>query len=90
MKTFFDKMPYELAMSVEQLSRLAYELRENRSKILAQYGVSDEVELLERMRTGQAPEHPTYEHYLGLRVLADSRDAVRTEIQNMLSARRNA
>jgi hypothetical protein len=84
---FFDKMPFETAARMEELSRLMYELRENRARLLAQYEVSDESALLERIRGGGITEHPAYEHYLGARVLHESHDAVRNELRDMLAAR---
>lgn len=87
MTNFFDKMPFETAARIEQLSRLMYELRENRAHLLGQYEVADESELLGRIRGGAIAEHPAYEHYLGARVLRESHDAVRNELRDMLAAK---
>lgn len=87
MTNFFDKMPFETAARMEQLSRLMYELRENRACLLAQYEVADESALLERIRGGEIAEHPAYEHYLGARVLRESHDAVRNELRDLLAAK---
>lgn len=87
MTRFFDKLPFETAAQMEQLSRLMYELRENRAQILAQYKVADEAALLERIRDGRIAEHPAYEHYLSARILAASRDAVRNELRVALNIR---
>lgn len=86
MTNFFDKLPFETATRMQQLSRLMYELRDNRARLLAQYAVADESELLERIRDGRIGEHPAYEHYLGARVLRASHDAVRDELRGMLPA----
>jgi hypothetical protein len=77
MANFFDNIDPTDAIALEQLSRLIYELRENRSAILQPYGVADEIELLERIYTGAIPEHPAYEHYLSARILVDTRETVR-------------
>ena len=91
MSNFFDKLPLETAAQMEQLSRLMYELRENHAQLLAQYGAADEAALLADIRDGRIVEHPAYEHYLGARILAASREAVRTELQALLhSVTRNA
>jgi hypothetical protein len=84
MSSFFDKLPIETATVIERLSRLMYELRENHAQLLAQYDAADEDALLERICDGRVAEHPAYEHYLGARILAASRDAVRAELQDLL------
>lgn len=84
MSSFFDKLPIETATVIEGLSRLMYELRENHAQLLAQYDAADEDALLERICDGRVAEHPAYEHYLGARILAASRDAVRAELQDLL------
>ncbi|HEY9380820.1 MAG TPA: DUF6516 family protein [Burkholderiales bacterium] len=88
MANFFDKLPFETAAGMEQLSRLMYELRDHRAQLLAQYEAADEAALLERIGDGRVAEHPAYEHYLGTCILTTSRDAVRTELQAMLNIRR--
>jgi hypothetical protein len=85
MTSFFQNLPYEAAERIEQFSRLAFELRESRSHLLRSYGVEDEASLLELIRSGRLAEHPAYEHYLGARILADTRDAVRDELKNLLN-----
>lgn len=77
MANFYEDMEPTDAQQLEQLSRLVYELRENRHAILEANGASDEIELLERIYTGAVPEHPAYEHYLSARILADTRETVR-------------
>ncbi len=84
MTNFFDKLPFETAARMEQLSRLMYELRENRARLLAQYAVTDEAQLLAHIRDGHIAEHPAYEHYLGAQVLRESHDAVRDELRGVL------
>ena len=86
MSNFFDKLPFETAAHMEQLSRLMYELRENHAQLLAQYSVADEAALLENIRDGRIAEHPAYEHYLGARILATARDAVRAELHALLNS----
>lgn len=81
MTEFFKNVSLDQASRIEQLSRLMYELRENRLQLLADHEVSDEAALLERIRIGAVPEHPAYEAYLGARVLAESYAAVRVELQ---------
>lgn len=77
MADFYDTFEPDDAAELEQLSRLMYELRENRDAILKSYGVADEIALLEGIYTGNLPEHPAYEHYLGARILHDTRETVR-------------
>lgn len=80
MANFFEGMPPDTAIRLEQLSRLAFQAREYRNAILAPYGVADEAALLEHVREGKADEHPAWEHYLAARILTDTREAARAMI----------
>ncbi len=84
MADFFKNIEFGTAQEIEQLSRLMYELRCNRSAVLEPYGVSDEVALLERVCAGELAEHPTYERYLAARVLGETRETVRMLISDRL------
>lgn len=84
MADFFDTFEPDEAMQLERLSRLIYELRENHKRILASYDVADEIALLEQIYTGKVAEHPTYEHYLGARILSETRETVRTMVAECL------
>jgi hypothetical protein len=84
MSNYYDALPLEAAEQLEQLSRLAFELREDRMRLLAGQGVNSEEALLERIRQGDVPEHPAYEQYLGARSLAAAREAVRSQLQGVL------
>lgn len=80
MNNFFERVPFEAAQQIEQLSRLAFELREAAKQALAPYGVDDPQALLERIRAGELPEHPAYDEYLSARILASAREAVREQL----------
>jgi len=84
MPGFFQNLPLDAAQQIEQLSRLAFELRESRTRLLRQYGVEDEGSLLDLVRSARLPEHPAYEHYLGARILAQTREAIRSELKILL------
>ncbi len=84
MVDFFEGVAPELADEIQNLSRLTYQLRENRKAILDGYRVADEAALLECIRTGSATEHPGYEHYLAARILDDTREAVRSALADRL------
>jgi hypothetical protein len=77
MKNIFDKLEYEEAGQLDRLTRLIYELRENRSDILATHDVDDEQSLLNGIVADEIPEHPGYEHYLAARILAETREQAR-------------
>jgi hypothetical protein len=80
MDSFFKNLGYDAATELESLSRLIYELRENRNAILKPYGAADETALLRQIQGGAVAEHPAYEHYLAARILADTREIVRTMV----------
>ncbi|MBD5804493.1 hypothetical protein AZOA_39360 [Azoarcus sp. Aa7] len=88
MANFFENVEPTDAEQLEQLSRLVFELRENRDAILKATGASDEIELLERIYTGTVAEHPSYEHYLSARILADTRETVRAMLTECLKEAR--
>jgi hypothetical protein len=81
---FYDELPLEGAEQLEQLSRLAFELREDRKQLLGRHGVDSEQALLALVQQGAVPEHPAYDDYLGARVLADTREAVRNQLQAVM------
>lgn len=85
MQNFFEGLPLEGAQQLEQLSRLAFELREDRRRVLAQYGVESEDDLLGLIELGEVPEHPGYDHYLGARALGSARDSVRHRLQAVMA-----
>lgn len=86
----FGNLSAERAIELDRLTRLVYETRENRKRLLAMYAVSDEAALLARIATGDLPEHPSYEHYLGAKVLEESRAAAREAIVELLDQVRRA
>ncbi len=77
MTDFFENLDPDAATEIDQLSRLLYELRENRALVLMQHGAKDEADLLARIESGAVAEHPAYEHYLAARILHDTRETVR-------------
>jgi hypothetical protein len=85
MSSFFDALPLEAAEQLEQLSRLAFDLRENRQRLLQSHGVDSEDALLELIRSGAVAEHPGYDDYLGVRILAATRDAIRGQLQAVMA-----
>ncbi|MHB0973541.1 MAG: hypothetical protein ACYC0P_04770 [Thiobacillus sp.] len=80
MPEFFESVAFETATEIEQLARLAYELRENRQTVLRFHEVTDEAALLQKIESGEVAEHPAYEHYLAARILADTREAARAAL----------
>jgi hypothetical protein len=78
--TFFERVPYEQAQQLEQLSRLAFELRENRKALLQPYGVDDEAALLARLVAGELEGPEAYDYYLVVRVLEATRLTVRQQM----------
>lgn len=84
MANFFENIDPESADEIEQLSRLNYELRENARAVLGAYGVDSDAALLDRIRDGAVAEHPAYEHFLATRILTETREAVRTLLDERL------
>jgi len=84
MADFFENLGYDEATEIELLSRLVYELRENRNAVLKPYGAADAAALLQKIQAGAVGEHPAYEHYLAARVLADVRESARARLSEIL------
>lgn len=90
MVNYLDNIDFQAALDIEHLSRLMYDLRENRKTVLAPYGVSDELALLEQIYTGKLAEHPAYEHYLALRIMAETQESARILVsEKLLEANRS-
>ena len=89
MASFFENLDPDTAEEIEQLSRLVYELRENRNTVLKTHGAEDEVALLQQIQSGAVAEHPAYEHYLAARILADTRETVRAVLAERLTEANN-
>lgn len=81
MSNFFEKLPFEAALQMEQLSRLTFELRENRKRLLQPYAVESEEALLALVCSGAVAEHPGYDHYLGARILSAIQETVRNQLK---------
>jgi len=89
MASFFENLDPDTAEEIEQLSRLVYELRENRNTVLQMHGAEDEAALLQRIQNGAVAEHPAYEHYLAARILAGTRETVRVVLAERLTEANN-
>ncbi len=81
MSNFFEKIPFEAAQQLEQLSRIAFELRENRKRLLQQHDADSEEALLALVCSGAVAEHPGYDHYLGARILSKTQETVRNQLK---------
>lgn len=80
MDPFYSDISPNDAIEIEQLARLMYDLRSARDKLLAELGATDAADVLKRITSGELPEHPTYEHYLSLGILADLHGQVRSDL----------
>ncbi|ABC37363.1 hypothetical protein [Burkholderia thailandensis] len=86
MTHFFRNLPNEAAQQIDALSRLLYDVREDRKRLLAPYGATDEAALLAKIATGEIDAHPAYEHYLGAKTLADTHETIREQLRALLLA----
>ncbi|WP_028207466.1 hypothetical protein [Paraburkholderia nodosa] len=85
MTHFFQNVPSEAAQQIDALSRTLYDLREDRKLILARYRADDEKALLALIAEGRVEEHPAYEHYLGAKTLANTREVIREQLRELLA-----
>lgn len=84
MHFFYDSIDHDSTQRIEQLTRLIYELRENRKALLARHQVEDEAELLAAIHAGRLAEHPAYDDYLGLHAVRSLRENLRAELAESL------
>lgn len=84
MTEFYKNMRPEDAERVDELTKLTFELRENRQLLLQRHGAESEAELAGRISSGEVDEHPAYEDYLGASILRETRKAVRDELKQCL------
>lgn len=85
MKDFFSRIPYREAERLGHLTRLTYDLRENRKGILAAHEVASESALLTGIVSHAIDEHPGYENYLAARILQNTHDEARQVLADSLA-----
>ncbi|MDD3326716.1 MAG: hypothetical protein PHW25_06500 [Zoogloea sp.] len=88
MDPFYSDISPDDAIEIEQLARLMYDLRSARDKLLSGLGATDAADVLERIRSGALPEHPAYEQYLSLCILADLHAQVRSDLADRVKESR--
>ncbi|MHB1246572.1 MAG: hypothetical protein ACYCZH_09025 [Sulfuriferula sp.] len=84
MSNFFENIPYEEAEHIDRITKLSFELRENRLEILKRHGVADEAQLKQAIIEGTTPEHPGYEDYLSASILNAAKEAIRDDLKAYL------
>ena len=83
MSNFYQNLPPELSIELQQLAKLMYDTREARSGLLAHYGVDDEAALLARIGAGELPSLPAYDDYLSARLLDQTSLAARARMAQL-------
>lgn len=85
MDSFYDNIPADAALEIEELSRLMYEIRVARDQLLSQLGADNVEHALQRLENGELAEHPHYEHYLSSRILTDLILDVRAQLSERVA-----
>lgn len=85
MDRFYEDMPWDEALDMEQAARLNYELREDGRRILNPYGVATPGELLALVQGQALPPQPTYRHYLSAAILGATREMLRQQLGAQMS-----
>lgn len=79
--SFFERIPFEAARELEEWSRLAFELREACSEVLARYGVATPGELLALLERGEiADTAAAGSDYLAASFLVTAKEDARSAI----------
>lgn len=84
MSNFFENIPYEEAEHIDRITKLTFELRENRLEVLKRHGVADEAQLKQAIIEGAVPEHAGYEDYLSANILDATREVIRDDLNAYL------
>ncbi|MHB1173829.1 MAG: hypothetical protein ACYCZJ_01705 [Sulfuriferula sp.] len=84
MSNFFENIPYEEAEHIDRITKLTFELRENRLEVLKRHGVADEAQLKQAIIEGAVEEHPGYEDYLSASILDATREVIRDDLNAYL------
>ncbi|MHB0990037.1 MAG: hypothetical protein ACYC3O_04050 [Burkholderiales bacterium] len=84
MSYFFENISHEDAEHIDRMTKLAFELRENRLLVLEGYGAADEAQLKLAILDGAAAEHPAYEAYLSASILNLTKAAIRSDLDSYL------
>lgn len=84
MSNFFENIPYEEAEHIDRITKLTFELRENRLEVLKRHGVADEAQLKQAIIEGAVLEHPGYEDYLSASILDATREVIRDDLNAYL------
>lgn len=85
MSNLFEGFPFSVAQQLEQLSRLAFDLREQRRRLLQRHGADSEEQLLQLVSEGAIARQPAYQDYLSARVLTETREGVRDQMKALLA-----
>lgn len=84
MANFYDNLSPEDVQVLDKLSMLLIELKENKSKLLERNRVASELELLTNIKTGSIDEHPSYEDYLGAKIIHQNRENIRSDLRDYM------
>lgn len=84
MSNFFENIPYEDAEHIDRITKLTFELRENRLEVLKRQGVADEAQLKQAIIEGTVAEHPGYEDYLSASIIDATREVIRDDLNAYL------
>ncbi len=83
MSNFYQDMPPQLSIGLQQLSKLMYDTREARKQLLEHYGVTDEAALLASIAAGEHAAQPAYDDYLSARLLHQTSQAARAHMAQL-------
>lgn len=77
MDTFFSGIDPEVALELAELSRRAFDLREQRKQILREAGFEEPAELLEAVREERVDARAGYDVWLTLALLQEQQESIR-------------
>lgn len=84
MANFYDNLSPEEVEVLDKLSMLLIELKESKGELLDRHKVESEPDLLANIKSGTVDEHPSYEDYLGAKIIHQSRENIRSDLRDYM------
>jgi hypothetical protein len=84
MANFYDNLSAEDIEILDKLSMLLIELKESRLELLERHKVESEPDLLTNIKSSAVDEHPSYEDYLGAKIIDHNRENIRTDLRDYM------
>lgn len=87
MSDFFDGIGDELKDKLSDIYSEMIVLREHRASLLEPYRLGRTEELMEKIISGELPEHPAYDHYLAVQAINQELEPMREKCKQIIEGK---